>query len=98
MGARISGGGSNVIDVEGVHQLDGVDFTIIPDRIEAGTYLLAGVATGGDVEVIGAPANHLDSLITGPSGHPFLRESERRFKERFEALRRELYGPAVAAE
>lgn len=63
MGARIAGGGTNVITVEGVTNLHGVDFTIIPDRIEAGTYLLAGIATGGDVEVIGATPNHLDSLI-----------------------------------
>ncbi len=63
MGAHIAGGGSNVIEVEGVHELHGVDFTVIPDRIEAGTYLLAGVATGGDVAVVGATPEHLDSLI-----------------------------------
>jgi UDP-N-acetylglucosamine 1-carboxyvinyltransferase len=63
MGARVSGGGSNTVTVEGVAELHGVDFTIIPDRIEAGTYLLAGVATGGDVEVVGAVPEHLDSLI-----------------------------------
>lgn len=63
MGARIAGGGTNVITVEGVTTLHGVDFTIIPDRIEAGTYLLAGIATGGDVEVVGATPHHLDSLI-----------------------------------
>ena len=64
MGARISGHGSNMITLEGVERLHGVDFTIIPDRIESGTYLLAGVATGGDVTIEGARADHLDSLLT----------------------------------
>ena len=64
MGARISGHGSNMITVEGVERMHGVDFTIIPDRIESGTYLLAGVATGGDVAIEGARADHLDSLLT----------------------------------
>jgi UDP-N-acetylglucosamine 1-carboxyvinyltransferase len=62
MGARVMGGGNNTITVEGVSELHGVDFTVIPDRIEAGTYLLAAVATGGDVEVVGAVPEHLDSL------------------------------------
>jgi UDP-N-acetylglucosamine 1-carboxyvinyltransferase len=74
MGARISGGGTSIITVDGVEELHGVEFTIIPDRIEAGTYLLAGIATGGDVEVIGATPTHLDSLITK------LREAEVRIE------------------
>jgi UDP-N-acetylglucosamine 1-carboxyvinyltransferase len=64
MGARIDGHGSNTIVVEGVRSLGGVDFTVIPDRIESGTYLLAGAATGGDVTIEGARAEHLDSLLT----------------------------------
>ena len=64
MGARIAGHGSNTITVEGVAALHGVDFTVIPDRVESGTYLLAGVATGGDVAIEGARAEHLDSLLT----------------------------------
>ena len=64
MGARIGGHGSNTVTVEGVAALGGVDFTVIPDRIEAGTYLLAGVATGGDVAIDGAVPEHLDSLLT----------------------------------
>jgi UDP-N-acetylglucosamine 1-carboxyvinyltransferase len=63
MGARIAGAGGNTLVVEGVEELHGVEFTIIPDRIEAGTYLLAGVATGGDVEVVGAVPEHLDGLV-----------------------------------
>ena len=64
MGARIGGHGSNTVTVAGVAALGGVDFTVIPDRIEAGTYLLAGVATGGDVAIDGAVPEHLDSLLT----------------------------------
>ena len=63
MGARISGHGCNTVTIEGVERLHGTTCTIIPDRIEAGTYLLAGVATGGDVEVTGAVPHHLDSLL-----------------------------------
>lgn len=63
MGARITGGGNNTVCVEGVDDLHGADFSIIPDRIEAGTYLLMGVATLGDVEVVGGVPEHLDSLV-----------------------------------
>lgn len=51
MGAKILGAGSNVIVVEGVKKLGGVTYKVIPDRIEAGTYLLAGAITKGDVTV-----------------------------------------------
>ena len=64
MGARISGHGTGIVTVEGIERLHGAEFTVIPDRIEAGTYLLAGVATGGSVEVQGARPDHLDSLIS----------------------------------
>ena len=63
MGARVSGHGTNTVTIEGVERLHGVEFTVIPDRIEAGTFLLAGATTGGDVEVEGAVPEHLDSLI-----------------------------------
>ncbi|RJQ10755.1 MAG: UDP-N-acetylglucosamine 1-carboxyvinyltransferase [Dehalococcoidia bacterium] len=63
MGARITGHGSAIIEVDGVDRLGGVDFTVIPDRLEAGTYLLAGAATGGDVHVTNARPEHMDSLI-----------------------------------
>lgn len=63
MGARISGHGTANIEVDGVDRLRGIDFTIIPDRLEAGTYLLAGTATGGDVRVTNARPEHMDSLI-----------------------------------
>ncbi len=63
MGARISGHGTANIEVQGVDALGGTEFTVIPDRLEAGTYLLAGVSTGGDVRVPNACATHMDSLI-----------------------------------
>ena len=63
MGARISGHGTNIVTIEGVDRLHGVEFTVIPDRIEAGTYLMAAAVTDGDVEVQGAEPAHLDSLI-----------------------------------
>lgn len=64
MGAEISGQGSPVITVQGGATLHGTDFTVIPDRLEVGTYLLAGAATNGDVRVVNAEAGHLDSLVS----------------------------------
>lgn len=62
MGARITGAGEDVITVEGVARLHGVDHTVLPDRIEAGTFLLAGAITRGDVFVYEARAEHLHAL------------------------------------
>lgn len=63
MGASIKGAGSPRIEIKGVSRLSGAKHRIIPDRIEAGTYLLAGVITGGAVTVEGARAEHLGALI-----------------------------------
>ena len=63
MGANVRGAGTDVIRIEGVEQLHGAEHTIIPDRIEAGTFLLAGAITGGDVYVEGAISNHLAPLL-----------------------------------
>jgi len=63
MGAKISGIGSPRLLVEGVRSLEGVEHTVIPDRIEAGTFLVAGAATGGDVTVEGARWSDLFALI-----------------------------------
>lgn len=63
MGARISGAGEDVITVEGVSRLHGVEHTIVPDRIEAGTFLIGGAMTGGDVFVRDARADHLHALL-----------------------------------
>lgn len=64
MGARIRGAGTNTITIEGVKELHGNSYAIIPDRLEAGTYLLAGAATRGDVLVEGTIPEHLTALLT----------------------------------
>ncbi len=63
MGARISGAGSHVIEVEGVERLHGAEHRVIPDRIEAGSLMVAAAITGGDVTVRGAPLEHLEAVI-----------------------------------
>ena len=63
MGARIEGHGTSRIRIEGVRELHGVAHRIIPDRIEAGTFLCAVAATGGEVLLRGARADHLEAAI-----------------------------------
>lgn len=63
MGAKIEGAGTSVIRVEGVSRLHGADHTIIADRIEAGTFLLAGAITSGDLTVTGCVPDHIGALI-----------------------------------
>lgn len=63
IGAQISGAGTDFITVVGVDALGGVEHVVIPDRIEAATFLLAGVATHGDVTVTNANAEHLPSFL-----------------------------------
>jgi UDP-N-acetylglucosamine 1-carboxyvinyltransferase len=63
MGADIRGHGTETITVRGVDRLRGADHAVIPDRIEAGTYLVAGAITGGDVTVAGAEADHLGAFL-----------------------------------
>jgi UDP-N-acetylglucosamine 1-carboxyvinyltransferase len=62
MGAKIKGAGSHIIEVEGVKQLHGAEYTVISDRIEAGTFMVAAAITGGDIEIKGAHAEHLCAL------------------------------------
>jgi UDP-N-acetylglucosamine 1-carboxyvinyltransferase len=63
MGARIRGVGTERLEVEGVSRLGGVVHSVQGDRIEAGTMILAGAITGGDVEVEGFAPMHLESLL-----------------------------------
>ena len=63
MGANIRGAGTNVIRIEGVPQLHGAIHTVIPDRIEAGTYLIAAAMAGGDVFVENALPEHLKPVV-----------------------------------
>jgi len=61
MGAKVKGLGADLIEIEGVKELHGIDYTIIPDRIEAGTYMIAAAITGGDVLI-----EKTDSLLLKP--------------------------------
>jgi UDP-N-acetylglucosamine 1-carboxyvinyltransferase len=63
MGAQIDGLGTSTLEIEGVERVHGIEFRVDPDRLAAGTYLLAGVATGGDVTIRNALPEQLDSLI-----------------------------------
>jgi UDP-N-acetylglucosamine 1-carboxyvinyltransferase len=64
MGARIEGAGTSVIRIEGVAELGGAEHTIIPDRIEAGTFLVAGAITHGDITVADCNAEHVAALVS----------------------------------
>ena len=63
MGAQISGAGTDVIRIQGVGRLHGTTHSIMPDRIETGTYLCAAAVTGGDVRLTGTSSSYLDSVI-----------------------------------
>jgi UDP-N-acetylglucosamine 1-carboxyvinyltransferase len=63
MGAKVSGAGTPTITIDGVAELKGATHRIIPDRIEAGTFLVAGAITGGSVEVRDANPAHIGSLL-----------------------------------
>ena len=63
MGARITGAGTDTIAIEGVESLRGAEYDVLPDRIEAGTYLVAGAITGGRVRTRNARAEHLDAVL-----------------------------------
>jgi UDP-N-acetylglucosamine 1-carboxyvinyltransferase len=63
MGARISGAGTDTLVIEGVERLHGCTYEVLPDRIEAGTYLVAGAITGGRVRACAARPDHLDAVL-----------------------------------
>ncbi len=63
MGAKVNGLGSDIITIEGVKRLKGVKYRIIPDRIEAGTYMVAAAITGGTVEIDNVNPSYLKSCI-----------------------------------
>ncbi len=63
MGALIQGRGTSSLRIQGVKQLHGATHTIIPDRIEAGTFLVAGAITGGDIELMGCAPEHLTAIL-----------------------------------
>ena len=63
MGARIEGAGTNTMTVEGVDNLRGTEFSVLPDRIETGTYLVAAAMTGGRIRCTRARPAHLDAVL-----------------------------------
>ncbi|GMQ55912.1 UDP-N-acetylglucosamine 1-carboxyvinyltransferase [Vallitalea sediminicola] len=62
MGAKIKGAGTDVIKIAGVEELHGTEYMIIPDQIEAGTYMIAGAITGGDVTVTNIIPKHMEAI------------------------------------
>lgn len=63
MGAKVSGAGTDTITIEGVENLHGTTYTVLPDRIETGTYLVAAAITGGRIKVKDAEPKHLDAVL-----------------------------------
>ena len=63
MGGKIAGAGSDIIQIDGVESLHGVTHRIIPDRIEAGSFVIAAAVSGGDVLVKGARSDHLEAVL-----------------------------------
>ncbi|MEM0909515.1 MAG: UDP-N-acetylglucosamine 1-carboxyvinyltransferase [Pseudomonadota bacterium] len=64
MGAKVSGAGTDTISIEGVEQLHGCDYSILPDRIETGSFLVAAAATGGSIRCENAAPKTLDAVIS----------------------------------
>jgi UDP-N-acetylglucosamine 1-carboxyvinyltransferase len=62
MGAQITGQGTSIIRIQGVPSLSGTDYRVMPDRIEAGTYIVAGIITGGEVVIEDCPFQELDAV------------------------------------
>lgn len=86
MGARINGAGESVIEIEGVEELKPVNHTVIPDRIEAGTFMAIAGMTGGDITIRGCMLEHLHAFIMK------LQEAGLRFEKTKDGVR--VLGPA----
>ena len=63
MGARIEGAGTDTIRIMGVNELSPVNYRVMPDRIEAGTFMVAAAITGGDIRISNMQLEHLDALV-----------------------------------
>jgi len=92
MGARVEGAGTSTIRIQGVEKLHGARHRIIPDRIEAGTFVIAGVLTGGDVIVSSCEPKHLGALLQK------LEECGARMKANGDSVRVLGGGPLTAAD
>ncbi len=92
MGAKIEGAGTSVIKVKGVSKLKGAKHRIIPDRIEAGTFVVAGAITGGDVIVADCDPSHLSAVLAK------LQESGVKIKQNGDSIRVQSEGNLKAAD
>ncbi len=92
MGANIQGAGTSTIHIKGVAKLHGARHRIIPDRIEAGTFIIAGALTGGDLHVAGCDPQHLGALLQK------LKEAGVRLEITGEGVRVHGDGPLKAAD
>src|SRR3989454_930610 len=92
MGAAVTGAGTPVVTIEGRPALAGAEHTVIPDRIEAATYLVAGAITRGSVRAVGARGDHLDAFIAK------LREAGLVVVESESGVRVEANGPLAAVD
>ncbi len=63
MGAKVSGAGTPVIEIEGVDSLHAIEHTIIPDRIEAGTLMVAAGLTQGNIKILNCPLHHMEAVL-----------------------------------
>lgn len=63
MGAKVTGIGSQILEVEGVESLHGAEISVMPDRIEAGTFAIAAAITGGDITITDAPVGVMDAIL-----------------------------------
>ena len=92
MGAQIRGAGTNRIKIDGVPSLCAADYTIIPDRIEAGTYMVAAAMTRGDVFIENAISEHLKPVVAK------LKEAGATIEEDIEGIRVRADGPMQAID
>jgi UDP-N-acetylglucosamine 1-carboxyvinyltransferase len=86
MGARIKGAGGSVVEIEGVDELSPLKYSVIPDRIEAGTFMAIAGITGGNIVIKGCMPDHLDASIMK------LKETGLLFENRSDGLR--IAGPS----
>jgi UDP-N-acetylglucosamine 1-carboxyvinyltransferase len=92
MGANISGIGTSVLEVEGVERMHGANHVVMPDRLEAGTFMIAGVISGGEVTVNQVIPEHLDAVSYK------LREAHARVDEMEDSLTAASTGQLEAVE
>ncbi|KLU59223.1 UDP-N-acetylglucosamine 1-carboxyvinyltransferase 1 [Peptococcaceae bacterium CEB3] len=92
MGARVRGAGTSIVHIEGVRELHGAEHLVIPDRIEAGTYLLMAAAAGGDVLVENVIIDHLKPVLAK------IEEAGIHFEEEGDGVRIVREGPYKAAD